>query len=111
MIKPSLLPEAGAETRENQRAVLLFVFETILRISPPFLPFLSEEIWQSLPGERGSILAEAYPSADPDRADVDVEEDMGHLMEVIRAVRNIRSELHVPPAKRVEGRLEGTAED
>jgi valyl-tRNA synthetase len=111
MIKPSLLPEAGAETRENQRAVLLSVFETILRLSHPFLPFLSEEIWQSLPGERGSIMTEAYPSADPDRADVDVEEDMGHLMEVVRAVRNIRSELNVPPAKRVEVRLKGQRED
>ena len=111
MIKPSLSPEASGETRESQRSVLLFVFETILRISHPFLPFLSEEIWQSLPGERGSILAEAYPAADPDRADVDVEEDMGHLMEVIRAVRNIRSELHVPPAKRVEVRLKGQTED
>jgi valyl-tRNA synthetase len=111
MIKPSLSPEASGETRESQRTVLLFVFETILRISHPFLPFLSEEIWQSLPGERRSILAEAYPAADPDRADVDVEEDMGHLMEVIRAVRNIRSELHVPPAKRVEVRLKGQKED
>ena len=42
MIKPSLLPEASAETRENQRAVLLHVFETILRLSHPFLPFLTE---------------------------------------------------------------------
>jgi valyl-tRNA synthetase len=91
--------------------VLLSVFETILRLSHPFLPFLSEEIWQSLPGKRGSIMTEPYPSADPDRADVDVEEDMGHLMEVIRAVRNIRSELHVPPAKRVEVRLKGQTED
>ena len=111
MIKTSLLPEAGAETRENQRAVLLSVFETILRLSHPFLPFLSEEIWQSLPGKRGSIMTEPYPSADPDRADVDVEEDMGHLMEVVRAVRNIRSELNVPPAKRVEVRLKGQPED
>jgi valyl-tRNA synthetase len=111
MIKPSLFPEVSGEARENQRAVLLFVFETILRLSHPFLPFLSEEIWQSLPGERGSILAEDYPAAEPDRADVDVEEDMGHLMEVIRAVRNIRSELHVPPAKRVEVRLKGQTED
>ncbi len=111
MIKPSLLPEASEETRERQRAVLLVVFEAILRLSHPFLPFLSEEIWQSLPGERGSILAEDYPTADPDQADVDVEEDMGHLMEVIRAVRNIRSELNVPPAKKVEIRLKGQPED
>jgi valyl-tRNA synthetase len=87
------------------------VFETILTLSHPFLPFLSEEIWHLLPGERGSVLSEAYPAADPDRADVDVEEDMAHLMEVIRAVRNIRSELHVPPAKKVEIRLKGQPED
>ena len=111
MIKPSLLPEASPEARENQRAVLLNVFGTILKLSHPFLPFLSEEVWQSLPGERGSVLAEAYPAADPDRVDVDVEEDLAHLMEVIRAIRNIRSELHVPPAKRVEVRLKGQPED
>jgi valyl-tRNA synthetase len=111
MIKPSLLPDAPSETRERQRSVLLCVFETILTLSHPFLPFLSEEIWHLLPGERGSVLSEAYPAADPDRADVDVEEDMAHLMEVIRAVRNIRSELHVPPAKKVEIRLKGQPED
>jgi valyl-tRNA synthetase len=111
MIKPSLLPDAPSETREQQRRVLLCVFETILALSHPFLPFLSEEIWHLLPGERGSILTESYPAADPDRADVDVEEDMAHLMEVIRAVRNIRSELHVPPAKKVEIRLKGQPED
>ncbi len=111
MIKPSLLPEAPPDKREHQRAVLLRVFETILLLSHPFLPFLSEELWQSLPGERGSILGEAVPDADPGRTDVDVEEDMGHLMEVIRAVRNIRSELHVPPARRVEVRLKGRPED
>ena len=111
MIKPPLLPEAPAQTRENQRAVLLFVFETILRIAHPFLPFLTEEIWHSLPGERGSVLEEEYPAANPEQVDVDVEEDMAHLMEVIRAVRNIRSELNVPPAKRVEVRLKGQPKD
>ena len=111
MIKPSLQQDAPAETRERQHAVLLCVFEMILRLSHPFLPFLTEEIWHSLPGERGSILAESYPVADPERTDVDIEKDMGHLMEVIRAVRNMRSELHVPPAKRVEIRLKGQSEE
>jgi len=111
MIKPPLLPEAPAQTRENQRAVLLVVFETILRIAHPFLPFLTEEIWHSLPGVRGSVLEEKFPAANPEQVDVDVEEDMAHLMEVIRAVRNIRSELNVSPAKRVEVRLKGQPED
>jgi valyl-tRNA synthetase len=111
MIKPALLPDAPPQVREGQRAVLLRVFETVLALSHPFLPFLSEEIWHSLPGERGSVLSEPYPEADPGRADVDVEEDMAHLMEVVRAVRNIRSELHVPPGKRVEVRLKGGPDD
>ena len=112
MIKPSLSPEADPAVRRNQRAVLLRVFETIIALGQPFIPFLTEEIWQSLPGaKRDSILRQGYPSVDPDRTDVDVEEDMGHLMEVIRAVRNIRSELNVSPAKKVEVRLKGKVED
>jgi valyl-tRNA synthetase len=111
MIKPSLSPEADPLLRRNQRAVLLRVFETILLLGHPFIPFLTEEIWQSLPGERDSILRMGYPAVDTERTDVDVEEDMGHLMEVIRAVRNIRSELSVPPAKKVEIRLKGQVEE
>ncbi|GAB4365612.1 MAG: valine--tRNA ligase [Deltaproteobacteria bacterium] len=107
MIKPSLSPEADPEIRRNQRAVLLHVFETLLLLGHPFIPFLTEEIWHLLPGERGSLLACPYPVADPSVGDVDVEERMGRLMEIVRAVRNIRSELHVPPAKKVEIRLKG----
>jgi len=112
MIKPSLSPEADPLVRRNQRAVLLRVFETIIALGHPFIPFLTEEIWQSLPGgKRDSILRRGYPEVDPEKTDVDVEEDMGHLMEVIRAVRNIRSELNVSPAKKVEVRLKGKVED
>ncbi len=111
MIKPSLSPDAGPLVRQHQRAVLLRVFETILALGHPFLPFLTEEIWKSLPGKRDSILRQAAPSVDTERIDVDVEEDMGHLMEVVRAVRNIRSELNISPAKRVEVRLKGQVEE
>jgi len=118
MIKPSLSMEADPLVRRNQRAVLLRVFETILALGQPFIPFLTEEIWQSLPagarpsaGKRDSILRQGYPAVDTEKTDVDVEEDMGHLMEVIRAVRNIRSELNVSPAKKVEVRLKGQVED
>mgnify|MGYP001355556481 FL=1 len=110
MIKPCLAPEADPAARRNQRAVLLRAFETILALGHPFIPFLTEEIWQSLPGERDSILRHAYPAADSSMLDVGVEEEMGRLMEVIRAVRNIRSELNVSPAKKVEVRLKGRGE-
>jgi valyl-tRNA synthetase len=111
MIKPSLSPEADPLVRQNQRAVLLRAFETILALGHPFIPFLTEEIWQSLPGKRGSILRQGAPAVETERIDVDVEEDMGHLMEVIRAVRNIRSELNISPAKKVEVRLKGQVEE
>jgi len=111
MIKPSLSQEADPLARRNQRSVLLRVFETILALGQPFIPFLTEEIWQSLPGKRDSILRQGYPAVDTEKTDVDVEEDMGHLMEVIRAVRNIRSELNVSPARKVEVRLKGQVEE
>jgi len=118
MIKPALSSEADPLVRQNQRAVLLRVFESILVLGHPFIPFLTEEIWQSLPGGprgsaggRDSIFRQGYPAADPGKIDVDVEENMGRLMEVIRAVRNIRSELNVPPAKKVEIRLKGQVEE
>jgi valyl-tRNA synthetase len=118
MIKPALAPEADPDVRRNQRAALLNVFETLLALGHPFIPFITEELWQSLPGGarlpsglRKSLYGQPYPSADPDRIDVNVEEDMAHLMEVIRAVRNIRSELDIPPGKHVEIRLKGQPED
>ena len=111
MIKPSLFPEADPGVRTGQRAVLLHVFETLIALGQPFIPFITEEIWQSLPGKRESVLRRPYPAADAGKIDVDVEEDMGRLMEVIRSVRNIRSELNIPPGKKVEIRLKGPVEE
>ena len=80
MIKPSLSPEADPEVRDAQRAVLLHVFESILRLGHPFIPFITEEIWQLLPGGTGrpdapreSILAQAFPEADSAKLDIDVD--------------------------------------
>ena len=111
MIKPALLPSAGEEERKAQRATLLHVYETLLALGQPFIPFLTEELWHALPGGRGLLYDRPYPVADAAVNDVNVEEDMAHLMEVIRAVRNIRSELNIPPAKKVEVRLKGEAEE
>ncbi len=111
MIKPALGPEAGERERDAQRAVLMRVYETLLSLGHPFIPFLTEELWHALPGDRGLLYDMEYPVADPGTADTNVEDDMAHLMEVIRAVRNIRSELNVPPAKKVEVRLKGQPEE
>jgi valyl-tRNA synthetase len=111
MIKPALSPGAGEVERQLQRAVLIRVYETILALGHPFIPFITEELWHALPGERGLLYDRPYPAVDVGATDEDVEDAMAHLMEVIRAVRNIRSELNVPPGKKVEVRLKGQAEE
>ncbi|MCL2103028.1 MAG: valine--tRNA ligase, partial [Syntrophorhabdaceae bacterium] len=110
MIKPCLEPEADAENRERQRAVLLRAYETILGLGHPFIPFITEELWHLLPGDRGLLYDTRYPCSDAAMIDADVEKDMARLMDVVRAVRAIRSELNVPPAKKVEIRLKGQKE-
>jgi valyl-tRNA synthetase len=87
------------------------VYETLLALGHPFIPFLTEELWHALPGDRGLVYDRPFPKADASAVDADVEEEMAHLMEVIRAIRNIRSELNVPPAKKVEVRLKGQTEE
>jgi valyl-tRNA synthetase len=110
MIKPVLSPEAGEVERQVQRAVLVRIYETILALGHPFIPFITEELWHALPGERGLLYDRPYPAVDVGATDENVEDEMAHLMEVIRAVRNIRSELNVPPGKKVEVRLKGQVE-
>jgi len=110
MIKPSLEPEVAAQDRERQRAVLLRAYETILALGHPFIPFITEELWHTLPGNRGLLYDTRYPSSNEAAIDAAVEKDMTHLMDVVRAVRNIRSELNVPPAKKVEIRLKGQSD-
>ncbi|HEX8042807.1 valine--tRNA ligase [Candidatus Deferrimicrobium sp.] len=111
MIKPALSPEAGEVERQLQRAVLIRVYETILALGHPFIPFITEELWHALPGKRGLLYDRPYPAVDTGATDENIEDEMAHLMEVIRAVRNIRSELNVPPGKKVEVRLKGQVEE
>jgi valyl-tRNA synthetase len=92
------------------RMVLTTVLEKILRLLHPIMPFITEELWQSLPewarsrpGEvRAAHLAVAsYPEPSPERVDAATELTMGRIIQVIRAVRNLRAEVGLPPAARV----------
>ena len=99
VIKPALTGGAGGD---GARAVLGRVLERTLRLLHPILPFITEEIWQRLPGREGeSIMIAPWPSPDPDWDNPSAEEDFGRLTEVIGGVRNIRGELNIPPGKEV----------
>jgi valyl-tRNA synthetase len=68
----------------------------------PVMPFITEELWQKLPQTGGSIMKADFPETLAERIDPEAEEQMGILMEIITAVRNIRGEMNVPPSVRVE---------
>ncbi|MFU8819059.1 MAG: valine--tRNA ligase [Desulfurivibrio sp.] len=96
-IKPELYGE-DQSAKERGRAVLLTVLEDILKILHPIIPFVTEEIWHALPGERSSIMVEPFPTADPARENPTAEAAAELLMEVVGAIRNIRSENMLHPS-------------
>jgi valyl-tRNA synthetase len=97
------LYDEGADKRVPL-TVLLHVLETALRLLHPFMPYVTEAIWQALPDEvkEGEALIMArWAQTDEARVDGEAEEDMGLLMELIRGIRNRRAEYRVTPGKRI----------
>jgi valyl-tRNA synthetase len=88
--------------RRSTLAVLVHVLDRILRLMHPFMPFLTEEIWQHLPGSGETISLAEWPAYDAGREAPDAVREMRQLMDVIRAVRNIRAEVNVAPRKKIE---------
>jgi valyl-tRNA synthetase len=102
LIKPRLNDKSDSGARRHCQEVLLQVLSAILRLLHPFMPFITEEIWQKLPGVTGSIMAAAYPEADDSLLNPGAEEELRLVMETITAIRNLRGEMNVPPASQVE---------
>jgi valyl-tRNA synthetase len=102
LIKPQLYDKEDAAARRHCQAVLLTVLSAILRLLHPFMPFITEEIWQKLPGARDSIMVAPYPQPDPQFHHPEAEAEMNLVMATITAIRNIRGEMNVPPATQVE---------
>jgi len=103
--KPYFYGDHGEEAREETAATAGTVLEIFLRLLHPIMPFLTEEVWQRIPGTEGSIMESAYPEADPEDRDADVEESMNLVMDFITAIRNLRTELEIAPASRVRATL------
>ena len=84
------------------RSVAAVVLEKVLILLHPVMPFITEELWHKLPHTSGSIMKAAFPEAQAQRIDPAAEEQMETLMAVIMAIRNIRGEMNVSPALKVE---------
>jgi len=94
--------QAGDSAAEDARQVLVAVMDGLLRLLHPFMPFLTEEIWQSLPHRGESIMIAAWPVYDKAKAFTEEEAEMERIMAAVRALRNRRAEMNVPPAKKAK---------
>jgi valyl-tRNA synthetase len=82
--------------------VLVTVLKDILKLLHPFIPFITEEIWQHIPGTSGAIIVADWPTAKADRKDADAESKMDALMTAIRNIRNVRAEMEVVPSRKAK---------
>ncbi|MGI9861567.1 valine--tRNA ligase [Moorella naiadis] len=101
LIKPRLYGQDCSE-RQVAQGVLVTVLGRSLQLLHPFMPFITEEMWQHLPGERESIMISSWPRPVPEYDDAAAREKMELVMAVIRAVRTLRSEMNVPPGRKAE---------
>jgi len=96
LVKPSL--KEGNKTSE---AVLVDTLDQILRLLHPFMPFITEEIWQHLPSSGESLAVASFPRAEQDLKDEEAESEMRFLQDAIIGVRTIRAENRIPPRQKI----------
>ncbi|MDD4568647.1 MAG: valine--tRNA ligase [Tepidanaerobacteraceae bacterium] len=90
---------ANSDAKESTQQVLLLVMEHALRLLHPFMPFITEEIWQHIPHEGNSIMISPWPEYQPEWEFEDASQ-MELVMDAVRGIRNIRAEMNVPPGKK-----------
>ncbi len=98
LAKPRLT--GGGEEAETAKRVLVFVLSNTLKLLHPFMPFITEEIWQSLPHDGESIMVSAWPKYVPALDFPAEEQSFTRVMDVIKAVRNARANADVPPGRK-----------
>ena len=99
LTKPRLNGE-DEEARLSAQKVLLYVLTEILKLIHPFIPFITEEIWQSLPHEGTALMLERYPGFSEALSFPEDEQNFEMVMNAIKAVRARRSEMNVPPSRK-----------
>ncbi|PKN61031.1 MAG: valine--tRNA ligase [Deltaproteobacteria bacterium HGW-Deltaproteobacteria-11] len=101
LIKPVLYSRDQSTRRRAAQQTLSQALRTILKLLHPFMPFLTEEIWQTAVADGASIMVSSYPEPDEGLADEDAERHMGLIMDCITRIRNIRGEMNIAPSKKL----------
>lgn len=96
--------QSEGETAQNARQVLIYVLDKILKLLHPFMPFITEEIWQTIPHDTDgkTVMLEKYPEYDPSLDFPSEAGEMMKVMEAITAIRTQRNEMNVPPSKKAK---------
>lgn len=101
----------SGEDADTAKAVLVYVLTGILKLLHPFMPFITEEIYQAIPHNEESVMISKWPEYDESLNFPIEENDMEMIMDAIRAVRNRRSEMNVPPSKKATVKIETVKTD
>ena len=114
--KPVLWDDsAPVERKRGTRRTLVRVLETIMRLAHPFMPFITEEIWQNIKTSAGvsgeTLMLQSYPAADNSQIDAHAEQDIEWLKLFITGIRNIRAELNIGPNKPLTVLLRNVTDD
>ena len=99
LTKPRLNGE-DQESNINAQKVLLYVLTEILKLLHPFMPFITEEIWQAIPHNGDMLMLQSFPEYDEKLSFPRDEQDFEFLMDAIKAVRSRRAEMNVPPSRK-----------
>jgi len=101
LVKPKLYGKETPDGRLAAQQTLKEVLQGGLKLLHPFMPFVTEEIWQKLTNGGTSIMVSPFPSADESLMDERAEQEMGLIMDVITSIRNIRGEMGIAPSKKL----------
>ncbi|MDZ4064854.1 MAG: valine--tRNA ligase, partial [Coriobacteriia bacterium] len=105
LVKPVLYGGQDADAIRAAQKTLIDVLRTSLKLLHPFMPFLTEEIWQTLVADGSSIMVSEFPAPDETASDPEAEREMALIMEVITRIRNIRGEMNVAPSLKLKATL------
>jgi len=105
LVKDRLYGNKTAESRKRAQYTLVYVLSNTMKLLHPFMPFITEEIWQHLPHEGESIMISPWPVDQESLHDDRAEKDMLLIMEIIKGIRNIRGEMNIAPSKKVEAKI------
>ncbi len=101
LAKPRLYDQEN-EQRETVLYTLTYVLSNTLKLLHPFMPFITEEIWQHLPHEGESIMISPWPDYNENEVDGEAEDQMEAIMNAIRSIRNVRAEMEVHPSQKAQ---------